>query len=201
MFGWLDAAMDGQQRQAILVVPQGASGANSDPEYLGRWESAIAGDVPRTVDTRYRTIANGGGRAIIGLSAGGYGAMHLALAHLGEFGVVESWSGYFHPTDPSGDYPLDLGSAEKNAAANVHTQFARLRARLARRPLYIGFYIGRDDQTGQFVAENEQLNRELSAAGIPHVFKLYPGGHEQSLWSSEAPTWLGLALNHLTAAR
>ena len=201
MFGWLDAAMDAQQRQAILVVPQGASGVNSDPEYLGRWETAIAGDVPRAVDGRYRTIATRAGRAIIGLSAGGYGAMHLALAHLAEFGVAESWSGYFHPTDPSGDYPLDLGSAKKNAAANVHTQFVRLRSRLAKQPLYIGFYIGRDDRTGQFVAENERLDQELTEAGIPHLFELYPGGHRQSLWSREAPTWLGLALSHLSSAR
>jgi S-formylglutathione hydrolase FrmB len=201
MFGWLDSAMDAQRRQAILVVPQAASGANTDPEYLGRWETAIASDIPRAVDGRYRTIASRAGRAIIGLSAGGYGAMHLALAQLAKFSVVESWSGYFHPTDPSGDYPLDLGSSAKNDAANVHKQFAKLRAQLARLPLSIDFYIGRSDPTGSFVAENEQLNRELTAAGIPHVFKLYPGGHEQSLWSSEATTWLGLALNHLPAAR
>jgi S-formylglutathione hydrolase FrmB len=201
MFGWLDTAMDAQPKQAILVVPQGASGANTDPEYLGRWETAIAKDVPRAVDNRYRTIASRAGRAIIGLSAGGYGAMHLALAHLAEFGAVESWSGYFHPTDPTGDYPLDLGSAAKNDAANVHKQFAKLRSQLAKRPLYIAFYIGRNDQTGHFVAENQELNQELSAAQIAHVFKLYPGGHQQSLWSSEATTWLGLALNHLSGAR
>jgi S-formylglutathione hydrolase FrmB len=200
-FGWLDNAMDAQQKQAILVIPQGASGANTDPEYLGRWETAIASDIPRAVDSRYRTIASRGGRAIIGLSAGGYGAMHLALAHLSKFSVVESWSGYFHPTDPTGDYPLDLGSAARNDAANVHKQFATLQAQLAKLPLFIGFYIGRADQTGSFVAENEQLNRELTAGSIPHVFKLYAGGHQQSLWSSEATTWLGLALNHLAAAR
>jgi S-formylglutathione hydrolase FrmB len=201
MLGWLDDAMDAQEKQAILVIPQAASGANTDPEYLGRWEIAIASDVPRAVDGRYRTIASRAGRAIIGLSAGGYGAMHLALAHLSKFSVVESWSGYFHPTDPTGDYPLDLGSTAKNDAANVHKQFARLRAQLAGLPLSIGFYIGRNDPTGSFVAENEQLNRELTAAKIPHVFKLYPGGHQQSLWSREAKTWLGLALNHLARAR
>ena len=199
--GWLDDAMDAGAKQAILVIPQGASGANTDPEYLGRWEIAIAKDVPRAVDRRYRTIASRDGRAIVGVSAGGYGAMHLALAHLSEFGAVESWSGYFHPTDPTGDYALDLGSATKNAAANVHEQFARLRSRLAKEPLSIAFYIGRDDPTGSFVAENEQLNRELTAAGIPHVVRLYPGGHQQSLWSSEARAWLGLALNRLAAAR
>jgi S-formylglutathione hydrolase FrmB len=201
LFGWLDRAIDHTASPAILVVPQAASGSNTDPEYLGRWETAIAGDVPRAVDARYRTIASRSGRAIIGVSAGGYGAMHLALAHLSEFAAVESWSGYFHPTDPTGAFSLDLGSAAKNAAANVHRQFTKIEARLDTLPLYIAFYIGRQDSTGSFVAENEQLNRELSAAGVAHVFRLYPGGHEQSLWSAEATQWLNLALNHLAPAR
>lgn len=201
LFGWLDRAMDEAAHPAILVVPQAATGSNTDPEYLGRWETAIAGDVPRAVDAHYRTIVSRNGRAIVGLSAGGYGAMHLALAHLSEFSAVESWSGYFHPTDPTGAYPLDLGSAQKNAAANVHEQFARIEARLDTLPLYIAFYIGRNDPTGSFVAENEQLNQELSAADVAHVFRLYPGGHQQSLWAAEAPAWLNLALNHLAPAR
>lgn len=200
-FDWLDQALDRTGKPAILVVPQAASGGDTDPEYLGRWETAIAGDVPRAVDARYRTIASRKGRAIVGLSAGGYGAMHLALGHLSEFSAVESWSGYFHPTDPTGAYPLDLGSAQRNAAANVHKQFARIEARLDTLPLYIAFYIGRDDPTGSFVSENEQLNQELSAAGVPHVFRLYPGGHQQSLWTAQAPAWLSLALNHLAPAR
>jgi S-formylglutathione hydrolase FrmB len=200
-FGWLDQALDRAGRPALLVVPQGARGDNTDPEYLGSWETAIAGDVPREIDRRYRTIAARRGRAIVGLSAGGYGAMHLALAHLSEFGVVESWSGYFHPTDPSGDSPLDLGSPSRNSAANVHKQLAALEARLDRLPLYIAFYIGRSDPTGTFVAENKQLNRELTAAGIPHVFRLYDGAHTQALWARHAPAWLRLALNHLSPAR
>lgn len=201
LFDWLDQALDSTGKPAILVVPQAASGSDTDPEYLGRWETAIAGDVPRAVDAHYRTIAKRTGRALVGLSAGGYGAMHLALAHLAEFSVVESWSGYFHPTDPTGAFPLDLGSRTKNAAANVHKQFAKIESELDTDPLYIAFYIGRSDPTGSFVAENEELNQELSAAGVFHVFRLYPGGHQQSLWSAEAPAWLALALNHLAPAR
>ena len=34
---------------------------------------------------------------IAGLSAGGFGAVYIALRHPGVFGAVESWSGYFHP--------------------------------------------------------------------------------------------------------
>jgi S-formylglutathione hydrolase FrmB len=198
-FGWLEDALDATGRKAILVVPQAARAGDTDPEYLGQWQKAIAGDIPRTVDRQFRTIASREGRALVGVSAGGYGAMHLALAHLGAFAAVESWSGYFHPTDPTGHRTRDLGSAARNAKANVHRQFRVHRSELRRHHLYIAFYVGRSDPI--FVAENEQLNQELSAAGIPHVFRLYPGGHTQRLWSSQATAWLHLALNHLAPAR
>ena len=136
-------ALDGLGPQAILVVPQGARGGDTDPEYLDRgpgrkWATAIARELPRVIDARYRTIASRQGRALIGLSAGGYGAMHLALDHLAAFSVVESWSGYFHPTDPTGPQGLDLGSPGQRPA-NVHhagaPSCATLRSRDADRVL------------------------------------------------------------------
>jgi enterochelin esterase-like enzyme len=198
-FRWLDPAMDAQQRQAILVVPQAASGANTDPEYLGRWETAIASDVPRAVDSRYRTIASRGGRALVGLSAGGYGAFLIGLHHLDAFGAIESWSGYFHPTDPSGTQPLDTGSTSKNRRASAHALLPSVRAALRVYPTFIGFYIGDGDT--RFAAENAVLDRELTQAKIPHLYRVYSGGHEQTLWQAEAPGWLGLALAHLERPR
>ena len=112
---FLRDALDRAGRPAILVAPQGARDRDSDPEYLdwapGRnWETAVGQELPRFVDRTFRTIPSRRGRALVGLSAGGYGATLLALHHLGAFAVVESWSGYFHPTNPSGTAPLDLGS-------------------------------------------------------------------------------------------
>jgi S-formylglutathione hydrolase FrmB len=197
--GFVETALDKVGQPAILVVPQGARSDEPDPEYLGDWDTAIAGELPRVVDSRFRTIRARRGRALVGVSAGGYGAMHLALEHLEEFAVVESWSGYFHPTDPTGTKPLDLGSASKNGRADVHRQVDAARGRLEQLPTFIAFYVGRDDW--RFSAENEQLNRELSQAGIPHVFRLYAGGHDQRLWQSHAPAWLALALAHLAPAQ
>jgi enterochelin esterase-like enzyme len=197
-------ALAGRGRQAILVVPQGARDGEHDPEWVDHgpgddWGDAIAVELPRAVDRAYRTIANRSGRALVGESAGGYGAMHLAFKHLSRFSVVESWSGYFHPTDPTGTQPLDLGSPDRDAKADVHRQLAAERARLRREPLTIAFYVGRGD--ARFAAENEQLDRELTEARIPHTFHLYPGGHTQRLWEAHAPAWLGLALAHLAPAR
>jgi S-formylglutathione hydrolase FrmB len=185
------------------VAPQGARDGDSDPEYLdwrpGRdWETALARELPRVVDARYRTIPTRRGRAIVGLSAGGYGAMLLGIHNLDVFGAVESWSGYFHPTDPTGRTALDLGSPARNAHASAHAAVPQLKRKLTKQPSFLGFYVG--DADDRFRAENVQLDRELTATRIPHVFHVYSGGHSFALWQAEATRWLGLALGHLDAA-
>lgn len=200
---YVERALDAVGKPALLVIPQGARAGDSDPEYVDRgkgenWGTAIASELPRVVDARFRTIAGRSGRALIGESAGGYGAMHLALAHLGEFSVVESWSGYFEPTNPAGTRRISLGSAARDAAADVREQVAQRKARLAAGSLAIAFYVGRDDT--RFAPDNVLLDRQLSRAGISHRFRLYPGGHAQKLWAVHAAAWLRFALGHLAPA-
>jgi S-formylglutathione hydrolase FrmB len=201
---FLARALEASGRKAIIVVPQGARDNDSDPEYLdwgsGRnWETAITRDIVGYVDSHFRTIRSRRGRAIVGLSAGGYGAVILALHHLRAFSVIESWSGYFHPTDPGGLHALDLGTARANATANAHAFVKMLRRAFARRPTFFAFYVGRGDD--RFRDENERFDRELRAARVPHVFRVYPGGHEQTVWSSHARAWLALAVDRLEHAR
>lgn len=201
--GFLAQALDRVGGDAVIVAPQGARPGDTDPEYLdwgpGRnWETALSRDLRRYVDAHYRTLRDRRARAIIGLSAGGYGAMLVALHHLRDFAVVESWGGYFHPTDPSGTRPLDLGSAAANRHASAHALVASLRADERRRPTFVAFYVGRDD--GRFRRENVTLDAELDTAGVAHVFHVYPGGHSTSVWQAHASDWLGLAVAHLTPA-
>jgi S-formylglutathione hydrolase FrmB len=201
---WLRNALDALSRRVILVAPQGAAKPNDDPEYLdwgpGRnWEKALAVELPRYVDSRLRTIRGRDGRALVGLSAGGYGAVILGLHHLDDFAALQSWSGYFHPADPAGTRALHLGSAVRHARVNAHAFVATLKRDRARRPTFFAFYVGKGDR--RFRAENVQLDHELAEAKVPHVFALYPGAHEGSVWSAHARTWLRLAADHLAAAR
>lgn len=197
-------ALEGARKPAILVGPQGARDGDSDPEYIdwgtGRnWETALGTELPRYIDAHYPTIAGRRGRALVGLSAGGYGAVLVALHRLSAFSVMESWSGYFHPTDPTGTKSLDLGSTAANRRASAHSFVRSLRQTFAKRPTFFAFYVG--DQDSRFLAENLELHRELTAARVPHVFELYGGGHSQSLWLRHATPWLRLALDHLAPAR
>jgi S-formylglutathione hydrolase FrmB len=191
---WLVDALEGAGR-AILVMPQGARAGDADPEYLdwgvGRnWSTYIATELPRFVDAHFRTIRTRRGRAILGLSAGGYGATIIGLRHLGTFAVVESWSGYFHPTDPTGTKALDRGRL-----ATAHALVAVLRADERKRATFVAFYVGNGD--ARFRAENVRLNAELNGAHVPHAFAVYPGAHETALWQRHARDWLRMALAHL----
>lgn len=197
---WLEDALRQTGRRAILVIPQGTKQSNGDPEWhdwgpARNWATAIGWELPAYVDAHYRTIANRRGRALVGMSAGGYGASSIGLTHPNRFSVVESWSGYFEPTDPTGTHVLDLGSAAANDAASIHRQAKALAVQFRRHPTFFAFYVGLEDPT--FVQENIELDSELQSAGVAHVFHAYPGGHDTSLWQGHAATWLAMALDHL----
>ena len=201
---WVEDALRKTGRKAILVVPQGTRRQKGDPEYHDwgpghDWATALGVELPDYVDTHFRTIASRSGRAIVGVSAGGYGAASIGLSQPRRFSVVESWSGYFEPTDPTGTKVLDLGSQAKNDAASVHALADRLHAQFLRHPTFFGFYVGRSDPT--FLGENEQLNRELDIARVPHAFTTYPGGHTVALWRAHATAWLRMALRRLAPAQ
>jgi enterochelin esterase-like enzyme len=193
-----DAVARGSEA-AIVVAPQGARSDNEDHEYLDfgpeeNWPLAIAGDLPRCIGRRFRTVAGRSGRALIGLSAGGYGAANIGLRNVATFGAVESWSGYFEATDPDGLHKLDLGSKEANELARA-PRGAALRAAISAHPTFVGFYVGRQDS--RFLDDNADFDRALTRAHIPHLFKTYPGGHSFSLWNGQARLWLGYALGAL----
>jgi putative tributyrin esterase len=198
--GWVEQALEESGRRAILVLPQATRRVNGDPEYHDwgageNWETALAKELPAWVDAHFRTIATRGGRAIVGVSAGGYGAAIIGLHHLSEYAVIESWSGYFRPTDPTGAKTLDVGSDVANAHATVQSLVPSLAHQFRRYPTFFAFYVGAADPT--FVPDNTTLDRALTGAGVSHLFRTYPGGHSTSVWAAHAAAWLTMALDHL----
>jgi len=187
---------------AIIVGAQGARKGDTDPEWhdwgTGRnWETATQSELVSQIDRRYRTIARRSGRAIIGVSAGGYGATLIAIHHPGTYQVIESWSGYFILTTPTGE-PAKLESAEDEAYADAHTHVPHLKQDFAPYgKTFFGFYTGTKDPYPGFVADNKRFARELTAAGVPHVFRLYEGAHNQDFWNEHQDDWLGRAVDRL----
>jgi enterochelin esterase family protein len=64
-----------------------------DSIHNGNYATYTIRDVVGHVDGNYRTIASEGGRAVLGKSSGGFGAMHLVMEHPGVFAAFASHSG------------------------------------------------------------------------------------------------------------
>lgn len=148
------------------------------------------------IDRRYRTIASRSARALIGISGGGYGATLIAIHRPSVYSVGESWSGYFHATDPTGTAPMDMGSKDQNDWASAHTLVPELKTRFAPYPpTYLGFYVGTNDDT--FLDENRQFHQELVMENIKHAFAEYEGAHTDDFWRAHETQWVTGALEHL----
>jgi enterochelin esterase-like enzyme len=104
---------DGTLRPFIAVMPAAGTRARYDGEWAGPWERALVKRVVPWIDGRLPTIASPAGRIVAGLSAGGFGAVNMALRHPSVFGAAESWSGYFAPLR---DGPFKDAGAETLAA-------------------------------------------------------------------------------------
>ncbi|MGB8626714.1 MAG: alpha/beta hydrolase-fold protein [Candidatus Cybelea sp.] len=64
-----------------------------DSIHNGAYATYTVRDVVAHVDRSYRSIAGEGGRAVLGKSSGGFGAMHLVMEHPGVFAAFASHSG------------------------------------------------------------------------------------------------------------
>ena len=95
----LGAAFYGRNFADLIVVMPDAGNswyvnyASNEGNQRNNWEDHIVRDVIGYVDTNFRTVARREGRAIAGLSMGGYGAIMLGLRHPGMFISMASTSG------------------------------------------------------------------------------------------------------------
>ena len=94
----LGAGRSSERLDMIVVMPDVGNSwycnwAQSDEGQKNNWEDFIVKDLVGYVDKTYRTIAKRDGRAINGLSMGGYGALTLGLRHPDLFCSIGSQSG------------------------------------------------------------------------------------------------------------
>jgi enterochelin esterase-like enzyme len=203
--GFITRPVEASGLPAIVVGVQGARKGDSDPEWHdwgpGRdWETATAKELVSVVDRHYRTLPTRRARALIGISAGGYGATLIGIHHPSVYSVIESWSGYFYATDPAGTGPMDLGSKEADDLANAHTLVPEIKTASARyKPTLFGFYVGTNDKL--FLGENRTFDNELTAAHVKHAYAEYRGGHNASFWREHETEWVTDALENLEPPR
>lgn len=103
----MDAAFAAGVREMIIVAPnaQTVHGGSlfSSSVTIGDWESFIADDLVRYVDSHYRTLRAREARGIAGFSMGGYGTLRLAMKRPGAFGAAYAMSSCCLEPMPGGD--------------------------------------------------------------------------------------------------
>lgn len=91
-------------RDLIVVVPDGTFDADGGGFYtnwvdqttsrgVADWETFHTEELVDWVDSRYRTVDDRSGRAIVGISQGGFGSMSYAARHPELYGAAASFSG------------------------------------------------------------------------------------------------------------
>jgi putative tributyrin esterase len=176
-----------KQIQPVILVSFdgfGPGGPRDHSEFLNSVhgtvmvEDYVADELPRFIDSVYRTIPSPDARALVGLSSGGYGAVNLGTKHQDTYRVLASHSGYFDPVLERRYIERMLGPEgplwDQN---NPHEQVGKWRTDP---DLHIYMDCGSSDE---LFDDNKRLDKELADNGIKHVFHATQGGHYWGRWA------------------
>jgi enterochelin esterase-like enzyme len=179
----------GKLRPFIAVMPPAGQTAHYGGEWAGPWERELLDEVVPWVDSTLPTIASARGRVIAGLSAGGYGAVDIALRNVGVFGTAESWSGYFTPLR---DGPFRRATAAM-LAANDPAALARTEAP-ALRAHGLRFFVSTGPFHSARILPSSSLAfaRELRSLGLTAAYRAFP--LKQGEWRNQLDAGLDWAL-------
>jgi S-formylglutathione hydrolase FrmB len=172
----------------IVVMPDGQrsmyANANEGPRFHDHIVEEVIGQTERLLPAK-RTR---GGRAIGGLSMGGYGALRLALSHPDLFVSANSHSGalmrgtrgWTERNDP--EFVRIFGRDPSGSDHDLVVLVDRCR-RAGRGPKLLI-----DCGTEDFLLEdNREFHRGLKNWDIPHVYREHPGGHDWDYWDAHLP--------------
>jgi enterochelin esterase-like enzyme len=190
------------ERRAVLPQYEAAVAAGSAPNAIvvtvdggnnlfinspkGRYQDLVSKDLVEHIDKTYRTIAKREGRALLGISMGGYGALNIAFSQPGVFGVVATHSAMLLSQIPTAEAGARGG--QMRAFTGVFGEPVDAVAWKAQDPLELAktadvkglpaLYIdcGSEDRYG-LAAGNRMLHDTLESRKIPHTFGLFPGDH------------------------
>ena len=152
----------------------------------GRYEDLVTKDLVAHVESTYRVAAGRKGRALFGVSMGGYAALHVAFEQPGLVAAVATHSAMLLERIPSADQgagrwhmaafnkvfgdPIDAALW----AANDPLAWARKVDPKAAPLLYVD--CGAEDRYG-LASGHRELHKVLDERGVAHLFDLPPGDH------------------------
>jgi len=168
----------------VVAVDGGNSFFVNGPQ--GRFEDLVTKDLIGYVEATYRVVPGRAGRALFGVSMGGYAALRIAFEHPELFKAVATHSAMVLERIPSaeqgagrwqmGAFNAVFGNPIDAAlwAENDPLAWARRVDPKAVPALFLD--CGAEDRYG-LAAGHRDLHRILDERGIAHTFELPPGDH------------------------
>jgi S-formylglutathione hydrolase FrmB len=182
----------------LIVAPQGWRSfyINSADGSL-RYSDFFLQEFMPQIERKYRVRPGRAGRAISGISMGGYGALRFAFAHPERFSAVSAQSAALITESPqeldsavragaplAGVLAVVFGKPINVAHWNANNPFALARRNeVELRRLAIYFNCGQDDNYG-FERGAAVLHEELQKEGVKHEYHAYPGDHSFTYFMS-----------------
>ena len=180
---------NGQRLPGFLVVAVDGGNSFFANGRAGRYEDLVTADLIAHVESTYRVIPGREGRAVFGVSMGGYAALRIALKRPEVFCAAAAHSAMLLEAVPSAErgagrwhmaaFSAVFGEPIDTAlwtSADPLAWAARTDPRAAP-ALY--FDCGSEDRYG-LASGNRDLDRRLTARGVAHTFALHPGDHGYS---------------------
>lgn len=204
---WLELALPtlvdaqiaaGTMKRPIVVVPE--IGASWGIDGRERMQTALAEELPAEIERLFRTMPGRGGRAIAGISAGGFAALRLAMLHPDRYAAVALLSPAIYVPEP----PANSG-ARRSAVFGAHgfdpaiwqalnypALLPGFRAAGVSLPLYVGS--GTADALG-IAAHAIRLDAVWREIGMTAQLRLIDGGHTYAVWRALLVDALGFLLH------
>jgi S-formylglutathione hydrolase FrmB len=198
------------QYRIIVVTPEGNDSWYVDSAAVAsdKYEFYILNELIPDVESHYRAIQSRYGRAIAGLSMGGYGAVKFGLKHPEQFVFAGSMSGAFSVTkqsdaDRGNGWDLRAFGPIDSPTRKANDVFEIARAvnadRVASLP-YFYFDCGTEDAPFIFKS-NRELAEVFSQKKIKYEYRELPGDHSWGYWDQQVQEVLKIVAQKLRMPR
>ena len=170
----------------IIVCPNGVRSwyLDSPVDTTFRYETYMTQELIPYIDSHYSTISNRSGRAIAGLSMGGFGSLSLAIRHPDLYGTVCATSGSVNLLKKTFSYKyreLILGSESEHQVNWSRNSILTLAGAIQPGALNVMIDCGTEDE---WLEENRKLHQILLDRKVPHDYVERSGGHDAAYWAN-----------------
>ncbi len=154
----------------LIIMPDGGELANNSSGGPGSFEGLILDNLVPFIESNFCAWSEPQGRAVGGISRGGYWALEIAFRHPDLFSSVGGHSAALLDTDAGPDMnPQDTALSNDLDGLRIY------------------FDIGDRDY---LINEISKLHEDMSIAGIKHHWTLNEGQHEDAYWRQHLAEYL-----------